>query len=241
MRSMVRSILLLLVLSISLLINSDAGVGQQTRAKATTGGVVEGTITYTYDTKKFWRYGRYYVKGKKSGPLAEAVIALDGSKLRKLPAPKKPATQVMDQRDFRFVPETIAVRAGDGVKFTNADTTIHNVNSRLGLHPFDVSLANGDDATETFPKAGGTRKLVSIGCKFHGGMHAWIYVFDHPYYAVTKPTGTFRFENVPPGRYRIEMVHPAGSLKWTRTITVSKGKTTKINIGVSPADKVIGR
>ena len=86
----------------------------------------------------------------------------------------------MDQKDFRFVPETLAIRAGDSVKFTNSDSSTHNVFTRNDLHPFDITLGGEDEQTETFSRAGGSRRPVVLGCHFHGSMRAWIFIFDHP-------------------------------------------------------------
>jgi hypothetical protein len=32
-------------------------------------------------------------------------------------------------------------------------------------------------------------------------------VFDHPYFAITAPNGTFRIDGVPAGRYRLKVWH----------------------------------
>ena len=197
------------------------------------GGTVEGRVIYRADSKRRWRYARYYIKDRQKGHLAEAVVALSNKRLRQQEVSNKSTKFTMDQEDFRFIPETIAIRTRDRIKFTNSDRVIHNVRTNDGARPFNINMAAGGGFTWDFKRAGGTRQPIRVGCVFHSAMRAWIFVFNHPYYLVTKADGQFRIENVPPGEYQLEMVHPAGSLAWTKTIVVRKSETTRIDISVS--------
>jgi len=201
-------------------------------------GTVEGSVIYQADKQRPWRYARYYVKDRRKGFLAEAVVSLRSKSLKKLAAAARSKTTVINQKDLRFVPETIAIRAGDRVKFTNGDPSTHNVSSRGTLHPFDVTMPFGGSATQRFKRAGGSRRPVVLGCKFHSQMQAWIYVFDHPFFAVTTKDGRFRFAGVPPGKYRIEIVHSAGELRTSRSVVVRAGRTTTINLTLSPDNRI---
>ena len=49
--------------------------------------------------------------------------------------------------------------------------------------------------------------LVVVRDADHPWPTAYLAVFDHPYFAVTAPNGTFRIDGVPPGRYRLEVWH----------------------------------
>ena len=49
--------------------------------------------------------------------------------------------------------------------------------------------------------------LVVVRDKDHAWPTAYLAVFDHPYFAVTAPNGTFRIDGVPPGRYRLKVWH----------------------------------
>jgi plastocyanin len=197
-----------------------------------------GTIFYQADTKRPWRQARYYVKEPAKGNLAEAVVALDGTELGKVPGPPRPATVVIDQKNFQFTPETVAIRAGDQVKFLNSDKDLHNVNAFHKLHSFNVNLPAGGEHTERFEHAGNIGRPYYLGCVYHGAMHGWVYVFDHPYFQVTAAEGRYRLENVPPGRYRLGMVHPAGQLRWSETIEVQAGQVIQKDIRVSPDNQV---
>lgn len=49
--------------------------------------------------------------------------------------------------------------------------------------------------------------LVVVRDADHSWPTAYVAVFDHPYFAVSAPNGTFRIEGVPPGRYRLKVWH----------------------------------
>jgi plastocyanin len=198
---------------------------------------VAGTVIYKTDPNRRWRYGRYYMKDQRTGHLAEAVIALKGPNLKGRAPTGEQKLAIIDQKNFRFLPETLAIRVGNRVKFTNSDPELHNVRSTGSLHPFNVSIDTGREFETTFKRAGGIGRPVRIGCVFHGSMRAWIYVFDHPFFQVSSADGSFLFSNVPPGRYRLEMVHPAGGLRWSQPIKVTPGSTLDTNIVVSPDHK----
>ena len=217
------------------LLNRSAVAADETKNQNK--AIIEGRVIYEADKKRRWRFGRYYIRDRKKGHLAEAVVALRSAGLKDFPAPTKSSTWTMNQKDVRFVPETLAVRVGDRVRFTNSDPQVHNINSQSPLARFDVTVGGGKESEHTFDRAGGTRRPVVLGCKLHSAMQAWVFVFGHPFFKLTEADGSFRFENVPPGKYRLEMVHPAGGLRWTRTITIAAG-TQQQDIHVSPDHKL---
>ena len=49
--------------------------------------------------------------------------------------------------------------------------------------------------------------LVVVRDADHPWPTAYFAVFDHPYFAVTAPNGTFRIDGVPPGKYRVKVWH----------------------------------
>ncbi len=236
------SVLLAGVLAASMvhgpLIADEPSVGQR-KTPATNGrqtGSIAGSVIYRADAQRPWRYARYYVKDRRQGQLAEAVVALVTPAVEHGPSDQA-ATVVVDQRNFQFIPETVAIRAGDRVKFLNNDKEVHNVQTFHPRHSFNVNMPSGGEHVETFRRASGIRRPYRIGCVFHSAMRSWIYVFDHPYYQVTQTDGRFRLKKIPPGEYNLEMAHPAGQLRWSRTIQVEAGQTTQLDILVSPDNR----
>ena len=199
---------------------------------------IEGTVVYKADPKRPWRLGRNYIKDKKTGELAGAVVALSGSNLKKLPRPDEPTTAVIDQKEFRFIPQTVTIRAGDRVKFLNSDQQVHNVKSFDGAEPFNVNMPAGTEYIHSFVAAGGLRRPINLSCTFHSAMRGWVFVFHHPIFQTTTDNGKYRLSNIPPGAYRLEMVHPAGELKWSQEIEVKAGEKLELDIELSPDNKV---
>ncbi len=198
-------------------------------------GAIEGAVSYQADPNRPWRYARYYVKQPKTGELAEAVVALRAKAVND--AGREPQTIVIDQQNFQFTPETVVIRRGDAIKFTNEAPTTHNVQTSGEIANFNFNMPGGSEHVERFNRAGGIRQPAQIGCVFHSAMRAWIFVFDHPWYQITSANGKFRLSDVPPGEYDLEMVHPAGELRWRKRVEVNPGQTLRIDIRVSPDDK----
>lgn len=201
------------------------------------GGTVTGVVRYRADPARPWKFGRYYVKNPARGELAEAVVNLEfAAPLPTPPASPAVRTQTVDQVNFQFVPETIAVRAGDLVRFTNSDDALHNVMTADGGEPFNVSLAKDGEYSRTFSRVTDWRKPLRLGCVFHGAMRAWVHVFDHPWFAVTGVEGQFRLEHLPPGRHVLAISHAAGRLQRTVSFELAAGATTNLTVELSPDD-----
>jgi len=208
------------------------------QASAGDTGIVEGIIKYVPDSKRPWKFSRYYIQSAKDGFLAESVVALQSPGLTALARPAAPKKCTMDQINYQFVPETMAIRAGDTVLISNSDDALHNVMTADGGEPFNVNVVKGKEFAHTFNHAGGLERPIRLGCVFHGAMRAWIYVFDHPWFQLTRKDGRFRLANVPVGEYTLGVVHPAGKLRQSRQIKVKANETTSLEISLSPGDLI---
>jgi plastocyanin len=200
-----------------------------------TTGTIRGTVVYLADPERPWRLGRYYIRDARTGELSEAVVALSGRRLKSPDGGGKPATVTVDQKNFQFTPETVAIRAGDRVRFLNSDDQIHNVKTNHPRHSFNITMPVDGEHVETFRSAGGIRRPYVLGCAFHSAMRAWVFVFDHPWFAVTAERGTFQLQHVPPGEYQLDVVHPAGDLRTRETVTVVAGETTQVQVRLHPS------
>lgn len=137
----------------------------------------------------------------RDGPLPNVfVFVKEGLDGRTFDVPKEPV--VLDQRGFEFVPRVFGMRAGQPLRITSGDYTMHNVNCQPFNNPgFNVSLMQDESITKTFPKP---EVMILFGCNVHGAMRAYAGVLDHPYFAVTGPDGAFELPPLPPGAYTIE-------------------------------------
>jgi hypothetical protein len=129
----------------------------------------------------------------------EAVVYLkqiDKGKAWEKPA-KPPA---IDNVKCDFVPHVQVIAAGD-VEIVNSDPVLHNTHGFLGKATvFNVALPNqGQRIAKPLKKPG----MVRVECDAHGWMLGWIYVAEHPYYAVSSKDGGFTLTNVPPGSYTL--------------------------------------
>jgi hypothetical protein len=52
-------------------------------------------------------------------------------------------------------------------------------------------------------------------------MDAWIYVFDHSYFAVTDDSGTFTITDIHPGEYELIVEQPDTELRAKLTLNIT--------------------
>jgi hypothetical protein len=69
---------------------------------------------------------------------------------------------------------------------------------------------------------------MSVLCNVHPWMRALVFVFDHPYYAVTSKAGNFELKNLPPGTYTIEAWHESLGTQ-DRTLTIAPRESKAIS------------
>jgi plastocyanin len=157
---------------------------------------------------------------------------------------RPPSAATVNQRRFIFEPQVLAVRAGQTVRFTNDDPANHNVRAR-DPHPantFSINTASGavEPSVHQFaPTAHG--HAVELSCDIHPWMAAWVYVFEHDQFAVTSGDGSFRIEDVPPGRHRIAVRQPSGRLARDLTVDIRSGETTHLDVRFTAGDPGLRR
>lgn len=186
------------------------------------GPTVAGRVVYRPDPARPWETGRKYIQDAERGELAQCVVALRAASLKDVAPPKARQTHVVDQQSFQFTPQIALLRAGDSVQFLNSDATTHNVRAESRLATFNENASPGFDYTHRFDRAGGVAEPITVGCVFHPDMRVWIYVFDQPFFALTKEDGSFQFKGVPAGKYRLDVAHPFGRLRRSLTVDVAE-------------------
>jgi len=146
-----------------------------------------------------------------------------------------PAT--VSQVGFIFDPPVLAVREGQAVRFTNEDGANHNVRAEHALpaNRLDAYTGAGQAHTHRF-RADPGGSPVSVTCRVHPWMAAWIYVFPHPRFSVTDVGGRFRIERVPAGEHRVSIRHPAGGLARDLTVRVEAGATSRAEVVFDSSD-----
>jgi len=116
-------------------------------------------------------------------------------------APANGAPVKMDQKQCVFVPRVVVVPVGGTVEFLNSDRLLHNVRgSGKENPPFNRAQPHARTISIVFKSP----EILRVDCDLHSWMRGWIVVAEHPFYAVTNEEGEFVFENVPPGKYKLQ-------------------------------------
>ncbi|MBI4618136.1 MAG: hypothetical protein HY720_31340 [Planctomycetes bacterium] len=128
----------------------------------------------------------------------------------------------LDQKDYEFVPRVLPILVGTTVRFTNSDDVRHNVHDSGDPSRLDFSFRLGEVRTGIFEEPG----VVTIRCRYHSQMVAYLVVVETPWFATSDEEGAFEIDRVPPGNYRLTFWHekiPATSLP----VHVEAGGTTE--------------
>ena len=125
------------------------------------------------------------------------------------------------QKNKSFEKHLLVISAGSIVDFPNFDPIFHNVFSLFNGQRFDLGLyESGTTRSVKFAKPG----VSYIFCNIHPQMEAVVVTVPTPWFAVTRADGDFTINNVPPGRYEMQVWFERASAEelsaLTRTIAV---------------------
>jgi plastocyanin len=200
-------------------------------------GTIKGSVRYSgapVERKKFPVTIDQYLCGKEktagdlllspNNGIHNVVVSLQG-----MPAgakwPAKPVPVKMDQSKCEFIPRVVIVPAGGTVEFLNSDRLMHNVRSGgKDNPPFNRAQPHARTIAIGFKHP----EVLRIDCDLHSWMRGWVVVAEHPYYTLTNEAGEFIIENVPPGKYTLQLWQETlGTM--TQEVTVS-GDGTNVNL-----------
>ncbi|MCK5504841.1 MAG: carboxypeptidase regulatory-like domain-containing protein, partial [Thermodesulfovibrionia bacterium] len=71
--------------------------------------------------------------------------------------------------------------------------------------------------------------FIQVRSNTHNWIRGYIFIFDHPYAAVTDEKGSFLIDNLPPGEYLLKAWHEGFGMK-ERKIRVKSGETAEVKI-----------
>jgi plastocyanin len=151
------------------------------------------------------------------------IFIKDGLPAKAYPAPQQKL--LFDQIGCEYKPHVLGVMVGQELDIKNSDPTLHNVHSLSKLNPqFNrAQPIKNMVMTEKFEKP----ETFKVKCEVHPWMHAYIGVFNNPFFAVTGDDGSFTLKGVPPGEYTIE----AWQEKYgTQTAKVKVGPSGKATV-----------
>jgi len=111
----------------------------------------------------------------------------------------------LDQVDCHYIPHVLALRVDQTLHVTNSDATFHNVHFLCeDNNPFNfalVAVGQWRDLRFSMPEN------FQVRCDVHPWMKAYVSVFAHPYFSVTKQDGTFEIRDVPSGKFTLVARH----------------------------------
>jgi hypothetical protein len=149
------------------------------------------------------------------------------------PSPAPAAEALLDQVGCRYVPHVQAARVGTKLVALNSDAMLHTVRGTSnGETLFNTAQPlKGMKSSALLAKPG----LIHVGCDAgHTWMSAWVYAFEHPYYAMTGADGQFEIPGLAPGPYELGFWHETlGTLR--RQVTVdAAGGTLAVTMPAQP-------
>jgi plastocyanin len=157
-----------------------------------------------------------------AGHVGGAVVHLRGIVTGKAVTP---AVVRLDNRKCAFVPHVVAATVGDTLEMHNEDPFLHDAHAMLGVETlFNLAIPKGRTVRRVLERPG----MAHVNCNVrHTWMHAYLFVTDHPYRAVTGADGRFVLDDVPAGAHTITVWHELlGSRE--RQVTVAPGETATL-------------
>ena len=121
--------------------------------------------------------------------------------LQEMPKPAK-----LDNKNCRFVPRIVRLRANQTLQAVNSDPVAHNVAVYARRNqPFSVVVPGDQPLERSFAR--GELLPIRVDCSIHAWMRAYLIITDHPYSAVTDNDGSFTIKNVPQGEWDFRFWH----------------------------------
>jgi hypothetical protein len=148
------------------------------------------------------------------------------------PAPE--AAAELDQHGCRYSPHVLGVQTGQKLLINNSDALLHNVRAiARNQKPINYGQpANSAPRTKVWDTA---EMAIRVKCDVHPWMTAYLFVMDHPYYAVTDENGAFSISGLPAGDYTLGLWHEAYG-EQELNVTVSDGAMADASFTVKPAE-----
>jgi len=162
----------------------------------------------------------------KPSPATDVVVYMVG--FDEPPDPSAPPVK-MAQKDRKFVPDLVAITAGEEVYFPNGDPFLHNVFSQSSARRFDLgSFKKGDTKAKDFPHAG----VVDVYCNIHPEMAATILVVPNRRHTRPDAEGKFVIEGVPPGNWQVFAYTRRVQRPVSAKVSIAGGQDVTVNLAL---------
>lgn len=179
----------------------------------------------------------------KSGGLANVFVYIQEHPAFDVPA----APSILNQVDCQFEPYVMGLMVGQDLVITNSDRFPHNIDvTSFGNSAalFNITQMSGRSTVRRFSNS---EIPLRVKCDLHPWMFAYLFVVDHPYFAVTDQDGYFTITNVPSGKYSLAVSHVHTSLNFPtvkiqpQSVTIKSRETTTVNFVIDISDKSLAK
>ncbi len=156
-----------------------------------------------------------------NGGFKNVVVFLEGVSSAAAANPQK--LNLIENTGCRYAPRILAMQKGERLRVKNNDPKLHIAHSYLNEKTvFMLSLPFKNtilDATQKIRDTG----ILKLVCDTHAWMLGYVYVFDHPFFAVTDHKGSFSIPNVPPGAHILKAWHEDAGVRSQEIVVTETG------------------
>jgi RNA polymerase sigma factor (sigma-70 family) len=125
-------------------------------------------------------------------------------------------------RGSRLIPDVLVVRTGETFTVKNADAAVYNVHIRFRQNSErNLGLTSRGQLTTKVDRPELFARISEDLYRLNG----YVCVMEHPFYALTDATGTFKMPALPAGTYTVEAAHPREG-RITKEITIAEAKSS---------------
>ena len=120
------------------------------------------------------------------------------------PTPEEPI--ILDQVGCMYAPHVVGIQTNQTLEVRNSDPTMHNVHrvARANGGVNNIQMAGAKPFLHKFTKV---EDRMRYKCDIHPWMMSFVFVKDHPFFAVTDENGKFTIAGLPAGDYDIKAWH----------------------------------
>jgi hypothetical protein len=104
-----------------------------------------------------------------------------------------------DQKNCIFLTHMVAMRSSQKLRILNSDPVGHNTKIDATGRAEQINANIPASSSTMYAPKGESQEPFPVSCSIHPWMSARLIVRDSPYFAVTKPDGSFEIANVPAG------------------------------------------
>jgi hypothetical protein len=113
---------------------------------------------------------------------------------------KNPKVEI-DQKNCDFLPHSVAIHQDQTLVMKSSDAVSHNVRLTGFTNSGTNQTISPNGKIEV--KLVGEKLPMLVKCDIHPWMHGHVMIFDHPFFAVTGPDGSFEIKGVPAGNQNV--------------------------------------